>query len=110
MSEIISILFFLIGLGLSGLMMPWIVKDNATYSRPLVAILFLLLWNSEYMAASIFIFAILFYLKETTTANILNLESILSHLLYIMLFTFIFRKFKDASMQYIIELNLQNIK
>ena len=110
MSEIISILFFLIGLGLSWLMMPWIVKDNATYSRPLVAILFLLLWNSEYMAASIFIFAILFYLKESATANILNLESILSHLLYIMIFTFVFRKIKDVGMQYIIELNLQNIK
>lgn len=110
MSEIISILFFLIGLGLSWLILPWIVKNNATYSRPLVAILFLLLWNSEYMAASIFIFAVLFYLKESINENSLNLERILSQLLYIMLFTFIFRKIKDASMQYFIELNLQNIK
>jgi hypothetical protein len=110
MSEIISILFFLIGLGLSWLMMPWLAKDNATYSKPLVAILFLLLWNSEYMAVSIFIFAILFYLKESATSNILNLEIILSHLLYIMIFTFVFRKIKDVGMQYIIELNLQNIK
>jgi hypothetical protein len=110
MSEIISILFFLIGLGLSWLMMPWIVKDNATYSRPLVAILFLFLWNSEYVAASIFIFAVMYYLKEIASSNVLTLETILSHILYIMIFTFIFRKIKDIGMQYIIELNLQNIK
>jgi hypothetical protein len=110
MSEIISILFFLIGLGLSWLMLPWIVKNNAPYSRPLVAILFLFLWNSEYMAASIFVFAILYYLKEVSSENPIKLEAILSHLLYIMVFTFIFRKLKDASMQYLIEINLQNIK
>jgi hypothetical protein len=42
--------------------------------------------------------------------NPIKLEAILSHLLYIMVFTFIFRKLKDASMQYLIEINLQNIK
>jgi hypothetical protein len=110
MSEFVSVLFFLIGLGLSWLMLPWIIKEKASYSRPLVAILFLLLWNSEYMAASIFIFAILYYLKESFDGNSFQLEMILTHLLYIMLFTFIFRKIKDVSMQYFIELNLQNIK
>jgi hypothetical protein len=110
MSEIISILFFLIGLGLSWLMMPWLVKEKTNYSKSLVAVLFLLLWNSEYTAACIFIFAILYYLKEVSIGNPIKLEAILSHLLYIMVFTFIFRKLKDASMQYLIEINLQNIK
>ncbi len=110
MSEIVSILFFLIGLGLSWLLLPLMVKDRFSFSKPLVAILFLLLWNSEYMAASILIFAILFYVKEWNKENDFNLEKVLSHLLFIMLFTFIFRKIKDVSMQYFIELNLQNIK
>ena len=110
MSELISILFFLIGLVLSWLMLPLIVKERLSYSNFLVDILFLLLWNSEYMAASIFAFAVLFYLKESAAENLLNLKTILSNLLYIMIFTFVFRKIKDISMQYIIEHNLQNIK
>lgn len=110
MSELISILFFLIGLGLSWLMLPWVVKDTVSYSRPLIGILFLLLWNSEYMALSIMVFAILYYIKESNTTSSFTLEMTLHHLLYIMFFTFLLRKIKDVGMQYFIELNLQNIK
>lgn len=110
MLEQISLLFFIIGLGLSWFALPVLVKERTTYSNFLVAILYLLLWNSEYIAAVIMVFAVLFFLKVSDDTNSGPLKVILSHVMYIMLFTFILRKLKDIGVQYLIELNLQNIK
>ena len=111
MTELVSILFFLIGLVGALLLKPLIIKVDIPYSNAITVILYLLLWNSEYLAASISLFAVFFMLKEEISAmNQEKLQLILSHYLYILLFSFLFRKLKDISMQYIIELNLQNIK
>lgn len=82
-----------------------------TYLNTLMTILFLLFWNSEYLAGSVLLFAVLFYLKTNEIESNQNqLELILKHFLFVIVFTFIFRKIKDIGMQYFIEINLQNIK
>lgn len=106
MIEVISILLFVLGISLSWILFPVFVKQNYTYSKILVAIFFLLLWNSEFLATCILFSAVLFYMKNKEEIDLNHIESLLKHFLFALLFSFIFRKLKDASMQYLIEINL----
>mgnify|MGYP003523014989 CR=1 FL=1 len=108
MTELISILLFLIGLGLMYSLQSIIIKNHdEIYLKYFNILCFFLVWNSEYVATSICFFAILFYTKSDDKDQ---LNSILKNLIYVMLFSFVFRKLKDVGMQYFIEQNLQHIK
>lgn len=108
MTELISILLFLIGLGLMYSLQSFIVKNHdEIYLKYFNIICFFLVWNSEYLAISVCFFALLFYLKNEDKEQ---LNQILKNLIYAMLFAFIFRKLKDVGMQFFIEQNLQHIK
>jgi hypothetical protein len=108
MTELISILLFLIGLGLMhGLQKLFVPNSNDSLMRMMNIVFFFLVWNSEYVAMSIAFFAIIFYIKNDDREQLI---SILKNLIYVMLFAFIFRKLKDVGMQFLIEQNLQHIK
>ncbi len=107
MTELISILLFLIGLGLMYSLQNIILgKSSYSFLKMMNLIFFFLLWNSEFQATSICLFAILFFLKNDDKEQ---LTIILKNLVYVMLIVFVFRKIKDVSMQYLIEKNLQQI-
>lgn len=108
MTELISILLFLIGLGLmQSLQRIFVDNTKANYLRMMNIVFFFLVWNSEYVAMSITLFTIIFYIKNEDKEE---LGIILKNLIYVMLFAFIFRKIKDVGMQYLIEQKLQHIK
>jgi len=115
MIELVSLVFFLVGLGLLMGLHRFFIKATGTphtnYSQILSAILFLFIWNSEYVASSILVFALFFLLRSNEhTQNEITLKLILTNLLYIMTFSFIFRKLKDVGLQSLNEILLQNIK
>ena len=108
MNELISILLFLIALGLMySLQTIFIVNSSDSYLKMMNLVFFFFLWNSEYLATSVSFFAILFYLKNEDKEQ---LSLLLKNLIYVMLFAFIFRKLKDVGLQYLIEQKLQQIK
>jgi hypothetical protein len=106
MIELISVLLLIVGLGLMTILQKMILGHaGPPFLKLMNVIFFFFFWNSEYVASSILLFAILFYLK---TEDKDSLTMILKNLVYVMLFAFIFRKLKDLGMQYILEQNLQN--
>lgn len=115
MIELVSLVFFLVGLGLLMSLHRFFIKTTGTpyasYAKVLSAILFLFIWNSEYVASSILVFALFFILRNNEPSqNEITLKLILTNLLYVMTFSFIFRKLKDVGLQSLNEILLQNIK
>lgn len=108
MTEVISILFFIIGIGVSFLLCRTTISGNEldTNNYKLIPpLFFIFLWNSEYIAAAILFFALMYYKNDT-----IDFQNILRLFFYTLVFTVLFRKVKDAIMQYFIELNLEHIK
>lgn len=109
MTDLIGLLFLLIGLSLMHSLQNIFVGSSTNNSllKLMNLIFFFFLWNSEYLATSVCLFAILFYLKNDDKEQLCY---ILKNLVYVMLIAFVFRKIKDVSMQYFIEQKLQQIK
>lgn len=108
MTELINIVFFILGIGVSfyiSSMSRKNVDENSKIYKMMPPLFFIFLWNSEYIAVAILFFAFI-YLKNTTS----DVDNTLKILLYTLIFTVFFRKIKDMSMQYLIELNLEQIK
>jgi hypothetical protein len=104
MLELISVLLLIVGLVLMTMLQKVILGHaGPSFLKLMNVIFFFFFWNSEYLASSVFLFAILYYLK---TEDKESLTLVLKNLVYVMLFAFIFRKLKDLGMQYVLEQNL----
>ena len=111
MTEAVSILFFALAvtivMGFRTVVTRTHIDDNMKYIPYFCGVLFFLVWNSEYVAMSMII-GITLYLIQNTENKSEAVLLVFKNVIYVLISTFILRKIKDMSLQYVIEMNLQH--